>query len=102
MPARVEPCLAKLVFKPPTGSDWVTFQGVYDALDFLENEWPRRNGKRYKRACDRCRAALQLRSHAHMAREAFVSACIEAGMPVEALPPVWQRAVRSTPAAMNA
>jgi hypothetical protein len=79
-----------------------TFQGVYDALDFLENEWPLRNGERYKRACDRCRAALQLRSHARLAREAFVSACIEAGMPVEAQPPVWQRSMASTPAAMSA
>ncbi len=77
------------------------FQGVYDALDFLENEWPLRNGERYKRACDRCRTALQLRSGAQLARDAFVSACSEARMPVEAMPPVWQRSLPSTPAAMN-
>jgi hypothetical protein len=79
-----------------------TFQGVHDALDFLENEWPLGNGERYKRACDKCRAALQFRTPAHVAREAFAAACLVAGMPLEALPPVWQRSGPSTPPAMSA
>ena len=79
-----------------------TFQGVYDALDFLENEWPLRNGQCYMRARETCRAALQFGSHVHVARDAFVSACREARMPVEALPPVWQRLWPSTPPAMSA
>ncbi|RVN24645.1 DUF982 domain-containing protein, partial [Sinorhizobium meliloti] len=27
-----------------------TFASVYEALDFLENEWPLRKGERYERA----------------------------------------------------
>jgi hypothetical protein len=92
--------LAEIYFATPISVTFTNgtsrlFQGVHDALDFLENEWPLRSGDRYKRACERCRAALQLRTPATVAREAFVSACLEAGMPVQALSP-------STPPLMNA
>jgi hypothetical protein len=74
-----------------------TFDSVHDTLDFLENEWPLRQGERYKRACDKCRAALRRMTPIAVAREAFVAACLEAGLPVEALPPVWQRGPSSPP-----
>ena len=57
-----------------------SFIGVYDALDFLENEWPLRHGKRYKRAVKTCRDTLNGAIPAVIAREAFIAACLEAGM----------------------
>lgn len=59
-----------------------TFLSVYDALDYLEHEWPLRRGERYKKAVDKCRAALSWFAPIEVAREAFVSACLEAGMPL--------------------
>ncbi|TGU11718.1 DUF982 domain-containing protein, partial [bacterium M00.F.Ca.ET.156.01.1.1] len=61
---------------------------VYDALDFLENEWPLRRGERYKRAVQKCRAALSRLEAAEVAREAFISACLEASMPLVMAGPV--------------
>ncbi len=58
-----------------------TFTGVYDALDFLENEWPLRHGERHDRAVKACRRALNGIVPAVIAREAFMAACLEAGMP---------------------
>ncbi|WP_411032770.1 DUF982 domain-containing protein [Shinella sp. BYT-45] len=79
-----------------------TFDSVTDTLDFLEHEWPLRRGERYKRACEKCRAALLRQTPVAIAREAFVAACLEAGLPVQALPPVWQRSGSSTPPRMSA
>ncbi|GLR54893.1 DUF982 domain-containing protein [Shinella yambaruensis] len=79
-----------------------TFDSVNDTLDFLENEWPLRHGQRYKRACEKCRAALLRQVPVAVAREAFVAACLEAGLPVQAMPPVWQRSGPSTPPRMSA
>jgi|GEM_PF-759553 len=59
-----------------------TFLSVYDALDFLENEWPLRRGERYERAVRKCRAALRRLVPKEVAREAFIAACFEAGMPM--------------------
>lgn len=53
------------------------FAGPYDALDFLENEWPT-HGKHYERAMRDCRAAFTRTGFADIARESFISACIEA------------------------
>ncbi|KGD96361.1 DUF982 domain-containing protein [Rhizobium sp. YS-1r] len=58
-----------------------SFGSVYDALDFLENEWPLKHGERYQRAVRRCRAALNRMLPTEVAREAFIAACLEAGMP---------------------
>ncbi|MFB2567448.1 DUF982 domain-containing protein [Rhizobium sp. IMFF44] len=58
-----------------------TFTGIYDALDFLENEWPLRHGERHDRAIKTCRRALNGIVPALIAREAFVAACLEAAMP---------------------
>ncbi|CDI11293.1 MULTISPECIES: DUF982 domain-containing protein [Agrobacterium] len=65
-----------------------SFLSVYDALDFLENEWPLRRGERYKRAVQKCRAALSRLEAAEVAREAFISACLEASMPLVMAGPV--------------
>ena len=59
-----------------------TFLRVYDALDYLEREWPLRRGERYKKAVDKCRGALSCFAPVEVAREAFIAACLEAGMPL--------------------
>lgn len=58
------------------------FSSVFDALDFLENEWPLRRGQRYERAIKTCRGALHRTTPVAIAREAFIAACLEAGLPV--------------------
>lgn len=73
-----------------------TFESLHDTLDFLEREWPLRHGDRHKRACRKCRAALARQTPVAVAREALVAACLEAGLPVEATPPPWQRQVMSS------
>ncbi len=55
-----------------------TFAGAYDALDFLENEWPLRHGERHQRAVKTCRGLLNGSIPSIVAREAFVAACLEA------------------------
>ena len=59
-----------------------TFHSVDDAVDFLENEWPTRFGTHHRRALDLCRAAQRRMTSAEAAREAFISACLEACMPL--------------------
>ncbi len=56
------------------------FLTVYDALDFLENEWPLRSGAAYERAIAVCRHALEGRANGRAARVALISACREAGV----------------------
>lgn len=58
-----------------------TFHSVFNALDFLEHEWPLRKGSQYLQAVQQCRAALANMVSPEIAREAFIAACIEAGMP---------------------
>lgn len=66
---------------------WVTLQNgmrrqfcsVYDALDFLEYEWPV-HGPRHARAVQACRQALQYPQYSEAARNCFVAACIEASL----------------------
>ncbi|NWJ27472.1 DUF982 domain-containing protein [Rhizobium sp. RM] len=65
-----------------------TFLSVYDALDLLEHEWPLRHGGRYKRAVETCRGALSWLVPSEVAREAFIAACLEAGMPLVQVGPV--------------
>lgn len=36
-----------------------SFASVYEALDFLENEWPLRRGERYERAVRTCRRGVE-------------------------------------------
>ncbi|ASY59988.1 hypothetical protein SS05631_b58960 (plasmid) [Sinorhizobium sp. CCBAU 05631] len=64
-----------------------TFTSVYEAVDFLENEWPLRKGERYERALRTCLRALNRMTPAAVAREAFIAACLEAGMPLVMVTP---------------
>ncbi|MBB4064847.1 DUF982 domain-containing protein [Gellertiella hungarica] len=56
------------------------FLNAYDALDFLENEWPIRTGLFYERAIAACRDALEGRGTCRAARAALMLACREAGL----------------------
>ncbi|WP_426239291.1 DUF982 domain-containing protein [Pararhizobium sp. DWP1-1-3] len=58
-----------------------TFGSVYEALDFLENEWPQKRGECYDRAVFACRQGLNGVAPTELAREAFIAACLEAGLP---------------------
>lgn len=79
-----------------------SFESLHDTLDFLENEWPLRHGERYRRACDKCRAAIQRMTPVSIAREALVAACLEAGLPVQAVFPAWHPLRTSSPPRMTA
>ncbi len=57
------------------------FQDAYDALDFLDAEWPTRRGPAYDRAIRLCRNALRGGPAAELARAAFIAAAEDAGMP---------------------
>jgi len=59
-----------------------TFHSVQDTLDFLENEWPTKAGPHRDRATVLCRAALNRSGSSEAAREAVISACLEANMPL--------------------
>lgn len=58
-----------------------TFEGIYETLDFLEEEWPFKGGEAHWRAIRECRSALDRQALAVTAREAFLAACVEAGLP---------------------
>jgi hypothetical protein len=59
-----------------------TFSSVNDAVDFLENEWPMRNGSHYEQALTLCRSAEQRRASPEIARDAFIGACIAASIAI--------------------
>ncbi|WP_085035380.1 DUF982 domain-containing protein [Ensifer aridi] len=79
-----------------------TFTSVYEALDFLENEWPLRKGERYERAVRTCRRALNRMTPAAVAREAFIAACLEAGMPLVMNAPAREPQDPATKTALSA
>lgn len=51
------PWIVPLSVRLQSGSNRI-FASVYDALDFLEHEWPIRHGQGYERAVITCRGAL--------------------------------------------
>ncbi|MBP2238715.1 hypothetical protein J2Z31_005256 [Sinorhizobium kostiense] len=55
------------------------FRGPYDALDFLEYEWPNHSRWRHRAIRD-CRAALSGIVAAEIARASFAAACAEASL----------------------
>lgn len=57
------------------------FRGPYDAVDFLEHEWPS-HGKWHHRAVRDCRAALSGIVAAEIARASFAAACAEASLAI--------------------
>jgi hypothetical protein len=72
------------------------FLNAYDALDFLENEWPMRAGPFYEQAMDACRAALSGTGSILVARSALAAACIEAGyIPLSESEPFERAATRA-------
>ncbi|WP_377274402.1 DUF982 domain-containing protein [Rhizobium sp. R86522] len=56
------------------------FLNAYDALNFLDAEWPTRRGPAYERALRLCRKALRGTRATELARSAFIAAADEAGM----------------------
>jgi hypothetical protein len=58
------------------------FASIYEALDFLEHEWPLKREPRYESAIASCRRALDNGTPAAVARETFISACLEAAFDV--------------------
>lgn len=60
------------------------FASVNDALDFLEGDWAICRGRKYNRAVQTCRRALNRTTPVAIAREAFIDACEEAGMSTDA------------------
>ena len=73
------PFARPFVVRMQCGLDRV-FLNVYDALDFLENEWPMRSGDCYERALTLCREALAGLRSSRTARAALLAACREAGL----------------------
>ncbi len=59
------------------------FDSVYEALGFLEKEWPLKRGEHHDRALVMCRRTLARMTPPTLAREAFAAACREAGMAAE-------------------
>ena len=64
-----------------------TFREAFDALYFLEEEWPTRHGVAYERARRWCRLAIETDEAANVARKTFVAAARQAGMLCEPTPP---------------
>lgn len=56
--------------------------GPVAALEILDNEWPVRQGHHYAAAREVCRAAAARLTSAETAREVFISASIEAAIPI--------------------
>ncbi|MBO9656592.1 DUF982 domain-containing protein [Agrobacterium sp. SOY23] len=54
------------------------FNGVYEAFDFLQHEWPERGGKAHEQALRLCRASLMGDVAGEIARTAFVAASRQA------------------------
>ncbi|MDH7805988.1 DUF982 domain-containing protein [Agrobacterium tumefaciens] len=60
------------------------FNGVYEAFDFLQHEWPQRGDKAHEQALRLCRASLMGDVAGEIARAAFVTASRQAQCLVEA------------------
>lgn len=56
------------------------FREPYDALYFLEEEWPTRSGVAYERARRWCRLAIETDEAGAVARKAFIAAARHAGI----------------------
>lgn len=56
--------------------------GPKAALELLDNEWPARRGRHYAAAKEVCHAAIARLTSAEAAREVFISASIEAAVPI--------------------
>lgn len=57
------------------------FNGVYEAFDFLQHEWPARGDKAHEQALRLCRASLMGDVAGEIARTAFVAASSTGALP---------------------
>ncbi|MGX5668368.1 DUF982 domain-containing protein [Rhizobium daejeonense] len=57
-----------------------TFASPREALEILQGEWPGPGGPHHRSAINACRGALDKTTPLAIAREAFLTACSEAGM----------------------
>jgi len=53
-------------------------ESASDALDYLQHRWPDNRGDHYRRAMKLCKEAAQGLVPSEVAKEAFISAAIEA------------------------
>lgn len=53
-------------------------ESASDAMHYLQNRWPHERGDHYRRALKVCKEAAQGSVPTEVAREAFISAAIEA------------------------
>ncbi len=72
--------------RPRDGTEHIV-STVNDALDFLEADWSVRRGRKHNRAVQACRRALNRVTPVAIAREAFIDACLEAGMTADVMEP---------------
>ena len=56
--------------------------GPRAALELLDNEWPASQGRHYLAAREMCRAAIARLTSPDAARDTFISASIEAAVPI--------------------
>jgi hypothetical protein len=56
--------------------------GPRAALEMLDNEWPARNGRHYTAAKEMCKSAIARLTSPDAARDIFISASIEAAVPI--------------------
>lgn len=56
--------------------------GPVAALDMLDREWPVQKGRHYEAAKAQCQAALARLTSPEAARDIFISASIEAAVPI--------------------
>lgn len=73
-----------------------TVSSVNEAFALVQDGWPRIDGEQYRQCCLTCRAALNGRAPAAVAREHFIAACLEAGAKLAALSPVPPRVTDGT------
>jgi hypothetical protein len=79
----------------PNGKEH-TVSSVNEAFALVQDGWPRIDGEQYRQCCLTCRAALNGRAPAAVAREHFIAACLEAGAKLSALSPVPPRVTDGT------
>ncbi|TXI00339.1 MAG: DUF982 domain-containing protein [Rhizobium sp.] len=58
-------------------------QGPEDAIYFLSRRWPCEKGVSYVEARDKCVAAVSHRIPIEASREAFITACLDARLPMD-------------------
>ncbi|MDL2409623.1 DUF982 domain-containing protein [Rhizobium calliandrae] len=73
------------------------FASVNDALDFLEGDWNIYRGRKYNRAVQTCRRALNRVTPVAIARDAFIDACHDAGMSTAADGPLGTKSSAGGP-----